>query len=258
MAKVDHYIITYDVYNDARRKALHWRLRKWAVPSPGAAGKQGQRSVMEAALTTKEKGQVIETASEILAPGDVFKMFKQQRPGPIIILGSAKKVKFAALTKHKPKKNRGSRRNAGEKWALVQRDGMDDRVIKVFNSRAAAQREWDKKYDTGMFGPKVRVVDVSPGAATELITVRGRKTTRPRWNNHRRNASGQFTILAKSESDAKRRFRTAYPNRLVKSVTYDGFGKGGYQKYTIYSLWRDDVEAAPRKNRRRNRRNRRR
>lgn len=179
MAKVDHYIITYDVYNDARRKALHWRLRKWAVPSPGAAGK-GQRSVMEAALTTKEKGQVIETASEILAPGDVFKMFKQQRPGPIIILGSAKKVKFAALTKHKPKKNRGSRRN------------------------------------------------------------------------HRRNASGEFTILAKSESDAKRRFRTAYPNRLVKSVKYDGFGKGGYQRYTVSSLWRDDVEAAPRKNRRKN------
>ena len=66
------------------------------------------------------------------------------------------------------------------KFALVGQRGFDDEILKVHKTREAAQREWDKKYDTGMIGPRVRIVEVGPDAPHELITVQGRKTIRMR------------------------------------------------------------------------------
>ena len=96
MAVSHHYIITYDVYSDARRKALHWRLRKWAQPI--------QRSVMEAALTKKELGQLIAATTSVITKKDTVKIFRQQRPGPIVVLGAAKRLKMPKLKKAKKQK----------------------------------------------------------------------------------------------------------------------------------------------------------
>jgi CRISPR/Cas system-associated endoribonuclease Cas2 len=91
--KALHYIIVYDVYSDDRRKALHWRLSKWMQPI--------QRSVMEAALTKAELGKVVTVVESIISGKDTVKFYKQQSGRPVIVLGSAKALKFAQLGKKK-------------------------------------------------------------------------------------------------------------------------------------------------------------
>ena len=134
MAISHHYIITYDVYSDARRKALHWRLRKWAQPI--------QRSVMEAALTKKELGQVIAAATSVIAKSDTVKIFRQQKAGPIVVLGSAKRLKLPGLKKAKkaanPRRNTTTRRNPTYRVHVTWWDGARE-VFKTGSASTAKQ-----------------------------------------------------------------------------------------------------------------------
>ena len=138
MAVSHHYIITYDVYSDARRKALHWRLRKWAQPI--------QRSVMEAALTKKELGQLIAATTSVITKKDTVKIFRQQRPGPIVVLGAAKRLKMPKLKKAKkaaanPRRNTrtATRRNPTYRVHVTWWDGARE-VFKTGSESTA--RQW--------------------------------------------------------------------------------------------------------------------
>lgn len=75
-----------------------------------------------------------------------------------------------------------NRRNpsAGSKWALSKTVGFDDVVLSLHKTRDAAQKVYDKKYDHGMMGPTVRILEVGPNAPSEIIKVFGKRVIRPR------------------------------------------------------------------------------
>jgi len=64
MANSYRYIIVYDVKGPtpedaaSRRKALHWRMKKWLHPI--------QRSVFEGALTKSQLGKVLDAALKVI------------------------------------------------------------------------------------------------------------------------------------------------------------------------------------------------
>lgn len=115
--KVEHYILVYDVRNDAIRKRLAYRLQGWM--------QRVQRSVYEAALTKAELGKVRKLIkSTINVNTDTVKLFKQQDGRPTMVIGKGndlyKAKKYTATSLLKAKKKaivanpyRRRRRNTG-------------------------------------------------------------------------------------------------------------------------------------------------
>lgn len=117
--------------------------------------------------------------SDIETKGNKNKPTGYEGPGK----GGTLIVKIAASKKKIPA-FQNPRRN-GSKWALSKTVGFDAVVLSLHATRAAAQKAYDKKYDYGMMGPTVRILEVGPNAPSEIIKIFGKRVIRPRTNPRR-------------------------------------------------------------------------